>query len=129
MGPTPASTGPGLNGGSPMNARSAQRALVDASLALAAAVAGIAMFLPPWLAATTGSVPRTVGTALLIALALGLHWVFVGLAAHRLQRPVAPWVGLSVLLCPVGGAAAVILLAWLLADQARPDPQAPAGAH
>ena len=112
-----------------MNARSAQRALIDAGLALVAALAGIAMFLPPWVSATTGSVLRSVGPGLLIALALGLHWVFVGLAAHRMQRSVAAWVGLSVLLFPVGGAAALILLAWLLADPARPDPQAPAGAH
>ena len=113
-----------------MTARTAQRALIDATLALVAALAGIAMFLPPLLQATTGSLLRTVGAGLLIALAMLLHWVFLGLAAQRLHRSVAGWVGLSVLLFPVGGAAALILLAWLLVDeQGQADPPAPAGAH
>ena len=113
-----------------MTARTAQRALIDATLALVAALAGIAMFLPPLLQATTGSLLRTVVAGLLIALAMLLHWVFLGLAAQRLHRSVAGWVGLSVLLFPVGGAAALILLAWLLVDeQGQADPPAPAGAH
>ena len=113
-----------------MSARTAQRALIDATLALVVALAGIAMFLPPLLQATTGSVLRSVVAGLLIALAMPLHWVFLGIAARRLHRSVAGWVGLSVLLFPVGGAAALILLAWLLADeQGQADPPAPAGAH
>lgn len=112
-----------------MSAPTAHRALIDATLALLAAVAGIVMFLPPWVHATTDSVLRTVGAGLLIALALPLHWVFLGIAARRMQRSVAGWVGLAVLLFPLGGAAALILLAWLLAEQGRPDPQAAAGAH
>ena len=111
-------------------ARTAQRPLIDATLALLAALAGIAMFLPPLVQATTGSVLRSVGAGLLIALAMLSHWVFLGIAARRLNRSVAGWVGLSVGLFPVGGAAALILLAWLLADeQGRADPPAPAGAH
>ena len=123
-------TGPGPSRENLMSARTAQRALIDATLALVAALAGIAMFLPPLLQATTGSLLRSVAAGLLIALAMLLHWVFLGIAARRLHRSVAGWVGLSVLLFPVGGAAALILLAWLLVDeQGQADPPAPAGAH
>ena len=108
-----------------MSKKSAQRALFDSMLALLAACAGVAMFLPPMLQATVASVPRTVATGLVIALALPLHWVFLGIAARRLGRSVAGWVGLSVVLTPIGSAAALILRAWTLTE---PEQQ-PAGAH
>ena len=92
--------------------KSAQRALFDSTLALLAAITAMAMFLPPLLQATTVSLPRMLTTGLVIALTLPLHWVFLGIAAHRLGRSVARWVGLSVLLFPVGSAAALMLLAW-----------------
>ncbi len=113
-----------------MRTPSAQRALIDAALALLAALGGIAMFLPPWVHATAASVPRTVGTGLLIALALPLHWVFLGIAARRMQRSVVGWVGLSALLLPVGSAAALILLGWLLVDaRAAGRTDEPAAVH
>ena len=99
----------------------AHRALADSTLALLVACFAVALFLPPWAQATTESLLRTVGTGLVIALALPLHWVFLGIAARRMHRSVAGWVGLSVLLVPVGSAAALILLAWLLAEpEAQP---------
>ena len=99
----------------------AQRALTDSTLALLAACVAVAMFLPPWVQATTGSLLRTLVAGLVIALALPLHWVFLGIAARRMHRSVAGWVGLSLLLMPVGSAAALILLAWLLAEpEAQP---------
>ena len=94
----------------------AQRALLDALLAWLAACAAIVMFLPPLGQATMASVPRATVAGLVIALALPLHWIFLGIAARRLDRSVRAWVGLSVLLFPVGSAAALILLAGLLAD-------------
>ena len=106
--------------------KSAQRALFDSTLALLVAIAAIAMFLPPMVHATAASVPRTVATGLAIALAMPLHWVFLGIAARRLGRSVAGWVGLSVLLFPVGSAAALILLAWGLTE---PGPDAHAAAR
>lgn len=109
-----------------MPARSAQRALIDATLALLAALAGIAAFLPPLVQATTATVLGSVGAGLLIALALLLHWVFLGIAARRLHRSVAGWVGLSVGLCPIGSGAALILLAWLAAEQDAPELPGPA---
>ena len=105
--------------------KTAQRALFDSALAWVAAIAAMAMFLPPMVQATTASLPRTLATGLAIALALPLHWVFLGIAARRLGRSVAGWVGLSVLLFPVGSAAALILLAWGLTERG-PDAQAAA---
>lgn len=88
----------------------AQNALNSAIAALVVAVACIVMFLPPFVEQTTGSVVRTVLTGLALTLALLLHWVFLGLAASRMRRSVAGWLALSVLLFPIGSAAAVILL-------------------
>lgn len=96
------------------SAPTAQRALVDSALALLAACAAIAMFLPPMVGATLASLPRTLAAGLAVALAMPLHWVLLGIAARRLGRSVSGWVGLSVALFPVGSAAALILLAGLL---------------
>ena len=91
----------------------AQRALTAATIALAVAVVCVAMFLPPLAAQTLDSVLRTVGTGAVLAAALLLHWVFVGIAARRMQRSVAGWVALSALLFPVGSVTALVLLSWL----------------
>ena len=104
-----------------MRHRPAHRALFDATFALLAALLGIAMFLPPLAHATLSSLPRSVGAGLLIGLALPLHWVWLGSAARRMHRTVAGWVGLSVLMFPVGSAAALMVLGGLLAE-AEPDP-------
>ena len=103
----------------PSDARRAQRALFDAALALVAACAAIAMFLPPWAAATLASLPRSVLAGLTIALAVPLHWVCLAVAARRLGRGVAGWLGLSVLLFPVGSVAALLLLAGTLPPGGR----------
>lgn len=100
----------------------AQRALTAATIALAVAVVCIAMFLPPLAERTLVSVLRTVGTGVALAVAVVLHWVFLGIAASRMQRSVAGWVALSALLFPVGSAAALILLGWL-GDEERARPQ------
>ncbi len=94
----------------------ARRALIDATLALLAAGAAIALLLPPLAHHSALPTGRLIGAVLVIALALPLHWVFLGVAARHLQRSVAGWVGLSVLLFPVGSAAALILLGGLLAE-------------
>ena len=96
------------------HARSAQRALVDSSLALLAACLAIAMFLPPLAAATAASPWREAVAIGVVVLALPLHWLGLVAAARRLGVPPAGWLGLAVVLCPVGGAAALILLAGLL---------------
>lgn len=109
-----------------MNTKSAKRALADSALALIAGCAAIAMFLPPMVDSTTASVTRTVAVALAIAVALPLHWVLLGMAARRMGRSVLGSVSAAVLLFPVGGAAALILLAWL----AHEEPQGlPAASH
>jgi hypothetical protein len=107
----------------PLSAKTAQRALADSALALLAACAAVAMFLPPLAAATSASVPRSVAAGLTLALAMPLHWLFLGVAARRFGRSVAAWVGMAVLLFPVGGAAALILLAGL-PHHVEPQPAA-----
>ena len=109
-----------------MRQTSAQRALFDSTLALLASLAGIVMFLPPLVPATTASLPRTLAAALLIALAMPLHWVFLGIAARRMHRTVVGWVSLSLLLYPVGSAASLILLGWLQAESEHDNHPAPA---
>jgi len=107
----------------PTHAKSALPALADSALALLVGCVAIAMFLPPLGAATAVSWPRMLAAGLTIVLALPLHWVFLGIAARRLGTPARGWVGLSVLLFPVGSAAALILLAGL-----HHPPSAPASA-
>ncbi|MDO8418464.1 MAG: hypothetical protein Q7S90_00410 [Rubrivivax sp.] len=89
-----------------------QRALTASTVALLAAVAGIAMFLPPLVERTTATPLRAAATGVALACAILLHWVFLGIGARRMQRSVAGWVSLSVLLFPVGSAAALMLLSW-----------------
>ena len=95
----------------------AQRALVDSALALAAACAALVMFLPPLGHDTLHSVVRTVLTGLVVAVAMLLHWAFLGIGAKRMGLRVVPWVALALLLFPVGGAAALILLVWFLQER------------
>lgn len=102
----------------------AQRALATSTLALLVAIGCIVLFLPPLVGHTVASVPRTVVVGLLLAGAIGLHWVYLGIAASRLARSVAGWVALAVLLFPIGGAMALILLGWF--DDERAPPQAAA---
>src|SRR5574337_31183 len=94
------------------NLPSAVRALADSALALLVACIGIAMFLPPLVAETVASVLRTAVTALAIAVALPLHWAFLGIGVRRMGLRVVPWVALAVLLFPVGAVAALVLLGW-----------------
>jgi hypothetical protein len=102
-----------------MNETPAQRALTASTAALVAAAACVAMFLPPLLSQTLGSVLRTVIVALALATGLVLHWVFLAIAARLLGRSVGGWLSLSVLLFPVGSAAALILLGWFR-EEAEP---------
>ena len=95
-----------------MNESPEQRALGASTLALVAALACIALFLPPLGAATVAAPMRAVATGLVLAVALLLHWVFLAIGARRMGRSAAGWVGLSVMLFPVGSAAALILLHW-----------------
>jgi hypothetical protein len=112
----------------PMNAMNAKvagtahRALADSALALLAGCVGVAMFLPPLAVGTAASLPRSVVAGLVVALALPLHWIFLAIGARRMGASVPGWVGLSVALFPVGGAAALILLGGLL-DEPDGQPQ------
>ena len=87
-----------------------QRALTASTVSLVVALAGVALFLPPLVVQTIASPLRSAATGVMLAVALLLHWTFLGLAARRMARSVAGWVSLSLLLFPVGSAAALILL-------------------
>jgi hypothetical protein len=105
-----------------MSETPAQNALAAATVALIVACGSLALFLPPMLDSTLSSVPRIVFVALVLVTAQLLHWAFLGVAARRLERSVAGWVALSVLLFPIGSIAALILLAWLGEDRNGPAP-------
>ena len=89
-----------------------QRVLTASATALVVAVACVAMFLPPMVERTVASVPLTVMVGLSTAVAILLHWAFLGIAAFRAERSVFGWVALG-LMFPIGGAAALLMLAWL----------------
>jgi quinol-cytochrome oxidoreductase complex cytochrome b subunit len=90
-----------------------QRALTASTLALVVAVGCVALFLPPLLDRTVATTLRATAAGLSLTCAVLLHWIFLGMAAKRMQRSAAGWVALAVLLFPVGSAAALILLSWL----------------
>jgi hypothetical protein len=98
----------------------AQRAIGASVAALVVAVAAGMTFLPPMVQSTIASVPRTVAAALVLATAVLLHWVFLGIAARRLERSVPGWLAMGVLLFPIGGAAALILFGWFEEDRQGP---------
>jgi len=101
----------------------AQRALTASTVSLVVAGACIAMFLPPLGNATVESVLRSAFFGATLAAALLLHWVFLAIATRRLGRSVGGWLALSILLFPVGSAAALILLAWFR-EEAEPSARA-----
>jgi ACR3 family arsenite efflux pump ArsB len=105
-----------------MTETAAQRALTAATVSLAVAVVCIAMFLPPLAEGTMSSVLRIVATAAVLAVAVPLHWVYTGICARRMGRSVVGWTSLSVLLFPIGSAAALILLGWLGEEDMLPVP-------
>ncbi|WP_425261129.1 hypothetical protein ACPOLB_09660 [Rubrivivax sp. RP6-9] len=111
--PPATATAPALSADSP-----SQRALSAATAALVVAVACIAMFLPPLLDRTLDSVWRTVLVGVTLGVAVLLHWAFLGIAARHLGRSVLGWVALSLLLFPVGSAAALMLLGWFHSAEA-----------
>jgi hypothetical protein len=100
----------------------AQRATTASALSLAVGGACAAAFVPPMQAATLDSVLRTVLTGIALAAGLILHWIFLGIAARSLRRSAARWVGASVLLCPVGSVAALVLMNWLIAEERHAIP-------
>ncbi len=99
----------------------AQRALTSSAVSLLVAGGSLALFLPP-LGDQIGESPlRAVFFGITLGAGLLLHWVFLAIAARRLGRSVAGWLSLSVLLCPVGSIAALVLLAWFREEaEARP---------
>ena len=101
----------------------AQRAYAASTVSLLLALGALVLFLPPFVHQTTASVLRTVVTAGVLVTALLLHWVFLGIGARRAGRSVGFWVGaMAVLLCPIGGAAALVLLGWFDSEAAVPAP-------
>jgi hypothetical protein len=102
----------------------ASRALSASTLALVVACASAVPFLPPMVEHTVTSVPRTVLLGCAIASGMFLHWVFLGIAARRLERSVIGWVALAVLLFPIGGIAALVLLGFF-GDEAQQRAAAP----
>lgn len=102
-----------------MHDAAVHRAINLAAFALVVGVLCGMAFLPPMVESTLRSVPATVLLAIAGIAALLLHWVYLGIAAQRSGRFVPGWVAFSVLLFPIGSAAAVILLGWL---QEEPQP-------
>lgn len=107
-----------------MNETPASRALAAATVSLLIAVACVALFLPPLNDRLLDSVLAVVAVGCGLASALLVHAVFLGIAAHRMGRSVAGWVALSVLLFPVGSAAALIVLSWLGDEAGAREPAA-----
>jgi uncharacterized membrane protein YhaH (DUF805 family) len=103
-----------------MNDSPAVNALKSSVAALVVAIACVAMFLPPLQARTVESPLSAAAVGVALATALLLHWVFLAIAARRLERSVSGWLSLSVLLFPVGSVASLVLLGWFCQESAAP---------
>jgi len=93
-----------------MNEQAHVRALNASTASLLVALGCLALFLPPMVHATVATPWRSVVVGLVMATAVLLHLVFLAMGARRMGRSVGGWVALSLLLFPVGSAAALILL-------------------
>ena len=92
----------------------ASSALTAGALALLVGTLCGALLLPP-MAQAVPAVPFVRASLLLTLVVAALaHWFFLVRAASRLGRHVPGWLALSVLLFPIGSAAALVLLGWLL---------------
>jgi hypothetical protein len=97
--------------------------LQAAVASLVAALGCVALFLPPLVDDTIATPLRTAATGAALGVALLSHWIFLGMAARRLQRSVPAWVGLSVLVFPIGSVLSLVLLSWFSdASAARSGP-------
>lgn len=102
--------------------RPARSALLASALAWLAACTATAFLLPPLSAATEASAWRSAVAGLVALCAWPWHWLSLARAADALDQPPRPWLGLAVFLAPLGGAAALLLLAGLRPAPARPAP-------
>lgn len=90
----------------------AQRALHASTVSLLVAVGCVLLYMPPFAGRFLDGPAYLAGNGLALATALLLHWVFLGIGVRRMGRSMTGWVALAVLLFPIGGAAALILLTW-----------------
>jgi uncharacterized membrane protein len=100
----------------------AQRALAASTVALGVALACVLAFTPSLWARYLGTPLRLVGVSLVLVAAVILHWGFLALGVRRLGRPLRGWLALAVLLFPIGGAAALMLLMRMGDETLEPQP-------
>src|SRR5258706_8699762 len=112
-----------LTEGVPMSNQPAARALGAAAASLLAFGACLYMFLPPTVAETTASVPKTVLFGIAMACSIILHLVFVGIAAQRLQRRAWLWVLIALIGVPVSSIVGPVMLGFF--DEERAAAPAP----
>jgi drug/metabolite transporter (DMT)-like permease len=106
---------------SPSPESPAQRALNASTVTLLAAVGCLLLYMPPFAGRFLDGAAYLAGNGLVLATALLLHWVFLAIGVRRMGRSTTGWVALAVLLFPVGGAAALILLTWF-SDESEAAP-------
>lgn len=94
------------------------RAVAAATISLVVFALSVGAFVPPFLERTVSSVPLTVAFGIAIAASLVLHVAFVGIAAHRANRPASMWALLTVVLFPVGSIVGLILFEWFSSQTA-----------
>ncbi|MES2102861.1 MAG: hypothetical protein V4634_02500 [Pseudomonadota bacterium] len=82
----------------------------------------VAVFLPPFSRTITNSVAFTVIAGLGIGISCILHFIFVGITAHRMGRPVARWVLLALITFPLGSITGLIVLHWFSEEKQQVNP-------
>lgn len=97
----------------------ASSALTSAALALLVGAMCGALLLPPMVQAVPALPFARASLLFTLGLAALAHWFFLVRAASRMGRHVPGWLALSVLLFPIGSAAALVMLGWLQHEPRR----------
>ncbi|HSI60731.1 MAG TPA: hypothetical protein VLA16_24450 [Ideonella sp.] len=109
-----------------MQVSRAQQPIVAAAACLLVFGLCVAAFLPPLNHQTLTSVPLTIALGMTLAVSFILHLVFVGLAAHRLDRSALWWVVLALLTFPIASIVGLILFEWFSDEKNRSQGQSTA---
>ncbi|RQP26066.1 hypothetical protein [Piscinibacter terrae] len=100
-----------------MSNPSANRAMSAATASLVAFGASLYLLLQHTVEAQSVEVGKTVLLACVIAASMALHFIFVGMAAHHLNRRAWVWVLVAFLGFPISSIVGLVLLAYFDVDQ------------
>lgn len=102
-----------------MQNQCAHNAISAAAVTLCISVGSTACFLPPLNTHVLHSALLMTALGMAIGISTILHFIFVGIAATRLERNTALWVIISMIFFPIGSIIGLILFEWFTEEKQR----------